>query len=342
MKGSDNLQVRLARRPIGLPDDSVFDLVHEAVPEPTEGQVLIRTLWLSVDPYMRGRMNDAPSYIPPFRVGEVLEGGVVGQVVQSRNPRFQEGEIVTGMLGWQSYSLSDGRGLGKVHPTLAPITAALHVLGIPGLTAYFGLLDIGRPKAGETVVISGAAGAVGSVVGQIAKLKGCRVVGLAGSDDKIAWLTGDLGFDAGINYRTQKLRAAVKEACPDGVDVYFDNVGGAVSDAVLLSLNDFARVPLCGQISLYNADGPETGPRLLPLFVQRRVLMQGFIATDYAARFAEAQTELSQWLRDGKLSYRETVVDGIEQAPEAFRGLFRGDNTGKLLVKVADARSEGQ
>ncbi|HJR07942.1 MAG TPA: NADP-dependent oxidoreductase [Pyrinomonadaceae bacterium] len=340
MDAKQNKRITLASRPVGMPTTANFKIEDIDVPQPKEGEVLIKTLYLSVDPYMRGRMNEGRSYVQPFDVGEVIAGGVVGEVVESRSDRFQTGDIVMGMLGWQLYSVAQGDGataesLRKVDPTLAPVTTALGVLGMPGLTAYFGLLDIGQPKDGDTVVVSGAAGAVGTLVCQIAKIKGCRVVGLAGSDDKNRYLTDELGVDAAINYKTASdLRRALKDACPNGVDVYFDNVGGEISDAVLSLINREARIVICGQISLYNLEQPDTGPRVQPYLLINRALMKGFIVSDYAPRAAEGIGQLARWLADGKLKYAETIVEGFEQTPQALLGLFSGDNLGKQLVKV--------
>ncbi|MCL6452950.1 MAG: NADP-dependent oxidoreductase [Alicyclobacillus sp.] len=331
-----NQSILLAKRPTGLPDASTFRFETSAVPSVQDGEFLVRTLWLSVDPYMRGRMNDVKSYVPPFPVNEVIRGGGIGQVVASRHPDFEAGDLVTGELPWQRYVTSRGRGLRKLNPSLQPITAALGVVGMTGLTAYFGLFEVGRPRPGETVVVSGAAGAVGSVVGQLAKLAGCRVVGIAGSDEKIEYLTKELGFDAAINYKGTDLREAVRAACPNGVDVYFDNVGGDITDAVVFRMNDFGRIALCGQISAYNLARPDVGPRLLPLFVMRRLSAQGFIVSDFSSRFSEGLQRLARWHQAGQLKSRETVIEGFERLPDAFLGLFRGDNVGKLLVKVAD------
>ncbi|MFC3041872.1 NADP-dependent oxidoreductase [Virgibacillus xinjiangensis] len=331
-----NRCILLASRPEGMPDEGNFELVEEGVPEPADGELLIQTIYLSVDPYMRGRMTGVRTYISPFDTGKVLTGGVVGKVVVSRNPNFEKGEMVTGNLPWADYSLSDGKYLRKLDPEAAPVSTALGIAGMPGLTAYFGLLDIGKPQPGETVVISGAAGAVGTVAGQIAKLYGCRVIGIAGSEKKTSYLQQELGFDAVINYRTENMKEAVKQHCPDGVDIYFDNVGGPISDMVMKRINYKARIILCGQISQYNLKQPEQGPRLQGQLIQRSALMQGFIVSDYADRHAEGIKQLGQWLKDGKLQYRENVVNGLENAPQAFIGLFHGENLGKQLVKVAD------
>jgi NADPH-dependent curcumin reductase CurA len=299
--------------------------------------VLVRTLYISVDPYLRGRMREGRSYVPPFEVGQVIESGAIGEVVESRSPKFQAGDVVSGMFGWRLYNVAKADGLVKI-PQGVPVTTALGVLGMPGLTAYFGLLDIGQPKEGETMVVSGAAGAVGMTVCQIAKIKGCRVVGIAGSEEKNQYLRHELGVDATINYKDPgDIRNALKEACPNGVDIYFDNVGGEISDAVLPLLRQGARIILCGQISLYCLDKPDLGPRPQPYLLVNRALMKGFIVTDYSARFSEGVTQLSQWLAAGKLKYAESVVEGFENTPQAFIGLFTGENLGKQIVKVADA-----
>lgn len=326
-----------------------FKIVDADVPQLDDGEVLVRTLYISVDPYLRGRMREGRSYVPPFEVGQVIESGVVGEVVESRAPEFQPGDIVTGMLGWRLYNVVKAAGLRKVSPVRpvntgtagaspasVPVTTALGVLGMPGLTAYFGLLDIGQPKTGETVVVSGAAGAVGMTVCQIAKIKGCRAIGIAGNDDKNQYLRDKLGVDAAINYKNPGMPQALKEACPNGIDVYFDNVGGEVSDAVLPLLKHGARIVICGQISLYNLDKPDVGPRPQPYLLVNSALMKGFIITEYAARFAEGVTQLAQWLAVGKLKYAESIVEGFENTPQAFIGLFTGDNLGKQIVKVAD------
>lgn len=307
------------------------------MPQPTNGQVLIRTRYISVDPYMRGRMNDRKSYVPPFQLNEALIGGVIGEVVESKSNSFSPGDLVIGNLGWQDYSIAGEKEVRMIDPLAAPGSTSLGVLGMPGLTAYFGLLDIGRPHSGETVVVSGAAGAVGSIVGQIAKMHDCRVVGIAGSDKKTRYLVDELGFDAAINYRTSPdLKLALKDACPAGVDVYFDNVGGDISDAVLSMINNGARIPVCGQISLYNENIIPMGPRVQPLLLTHRALMRGFLVRDYADRFEEGTRELARLLKEKKLKYAEDVIEGLENAPQAFIGLFRGKNLGKQIVKVVD------
>jgi NADPH-dependent curcumin reductase CurA len=336
MVNNGNQKILLASRPKGMPDESNFEMIRESIPTIKEGEVLIQTLYLSVDPYMRGRMSDAKSYANPYEVGKPFIGGMVGKVVESKNSRFQVGQNVEGRLEWAEYNVSDGSTIRKVNPELAPVTTALHVLGMPGLTAYFGLLYIGQPKEGETVVVSGASGAVGTIVGQIAKLKGCRVVGIAGADEKCAFLTNELGFDVAINYKSAgNLRKVLKEACPNGVDVYFDNVGGAISDAVMTMINFQARIAICGQISQYNLEKPELGPRVAGQLLTTSSLMKGFIVADYAEHNKEGLIQLSQWVTEGKIQYRENVVEGFENTVEAFLGLFRGDNMGKQLVKLA-------
>lgn len=337
MENSINRKILLASRPVGIPDVSNFRMTEESIPEIKEGEVLIQTIYLSVDPYMRGRMSDSKSYAKPYEVGEPFVGGIVGKIVESKNPKYTIGGFIEGRLDWAEYNVSNGSNIRRINPELAPVSTALHVLGMPGLTAYFGLLYIGQPKEGETVVVSGASGAVGTIVGQIAKLKGCRVVGIAGADDKCDFLTNELGFDAAINYKTTpNLRKALKEACPNGVDVYFDNVGGAVSDAVMTRINFQSRTVICGQISQYNLEKPELGPRVAGQLLTTSSMMKGFIVSDYAAHNKEGLTELSKWIIEGKIQYRENIVEGFDNAVEAFLGLFRGDNIGKQLVKVAD------
>ena len=331
-----NKEIRLSSRPTGLPTPENFQINDSEMPTLDDGEVMIRTLYISVDPYLRGRMREGRSYVPPFAIGEVITSGVVGEVVESRAAGFAAGDTVTGMLGWRLYNIAKAGELRKVDPNIAPVTTALGVLGMPGLTAYFGLLDIGQPKEGETVVVSGAAGAVGLTVSQLAKIKGCRVVGIAGSDDKNKYLRDELGVDAVINYKTENVALALKEACPERIDVYFDNVGGEISDAAILLLNQGARIVLCGQISLYNLDKPDVGPRPQPYLLVNSALMKGFIITNYAARFTEGVTQLAQCLAAGKLKYAETIVEGFENTPQAFIGLFTGDNLGKQIVKVTE------
>lgn len=329
-----NKQILLNSRPAGVPTTDNFKIEETGMPEPKDGEVLLRTLYLSVDPYMRSRMNDRKSYVPPFALNEVITGGVVAEVVDSRTENFKPGDIVTGILGWRLFQVAKAEELRKVDPKMAPITTALGVLGMPGLTAYFGLLDICNPQAGETVVVSGAAGAVGTTVCQIAKIKGCRVVGIAGSEDKNAYLLNELQVDAVINYKTANVREALAEACPKGIDVYFDNVGGDVSDAALMLINKGARISICGQISMYNLERLDVGLRPQPLLLVKSAMMKGFIIIDYAPRFAEGVTQLGKWLAAGKLKYAETITEGFENAPRAFLGLFAGENLGKQLVKT--------
>jgi NADPH-dependent curcumin reductase CurA len=334
---SVNRQITLASRPSGFPRESDFNVVTAPVPRPADGEILVRTIYLSLDPYMRGRMNDRQSYAPSVRLGEVMVGGVVGKVVASKHVDFPEGSIIEGPLGWQEYAISTGRGLRLVDPKMAPIATAIGVLGMPGMTAYFGLLDICHPKAGETVLVSGAAGAVGSLVGQIAKIKGCTVVGTAGSDEKLDHVVGDLGFDAAFNYKTaDDYVGKLREVCPKGIDIYFDNVGGRLTDAVFLTMNVGARISVCGQISQYNLERPEMGPRLFWKLIEKRAKVQGFLVFDFAPRFPDALRDLSAWLHQRKIQYRETIIEGIENAPRAFIGMLQGHNTGKQLVKVSD------
>lgn len=329
-----NKEIRFASRPTGMPSAENFQIVDAELPSLNDGEVLVRTTYISVDPYLRGRMRQGKSYVPPFEIGEVIRSGVVGEVVESGTTQFGKGDVVTGMLGWRVFNVAKAEELRKIDPRIASVTTSLGVLGMPGLTAYFGLLDIGQPKEGETVVVSGAAGAVGMTVCQIAKLKGCRAVGIAGSDEKNTYLRDELGVDATINYKDADTANALKAACPKGVDVYFDNVGGPVSDAVLPLLNHGARIVICGQISLYNLDKPDVGPRPQAALLINSAMMKGFIITDYTPRFVEGVVQLAQWLGAGKLKYAETIVDGFENTPAAFIGLFSGDNLGKQIVKV--------
>jgi len=328
-------RVVLVRRPPGEPQPSDFRIEEAPTPEPGPRQVLVRTIYLSLDPYMRGRMRDAKSYAAPVEIGEVMTGGTVGEVVKSNHPDYAPGDIIEDRLGWQEFGIGPSPAARKIDPALAPISTANGVLGMPGMTAYFGLYEVGRPKAGETVVVSAASGAVGQLVGQLAKIAGCRAVGIAGGPQKCAFIRDALGFDAAIDYKAEtNLAEAVRQACPNGVDVYFDNVGGAVSDAVFLNLNFWARVALCGSISQYNAASPELGPRLLGLFVGRRVMMRGFIVFDFNTQYGPALRQMGEWVRSGRLKYKEDIVEGLENAPRAFIGLLRGENFGKLQVKL--------
>jgi NADPH-dependent curcumin reductase CurA len=334
-----NRQILLASRPEGEPRADHFRLVTAESPDPAEGQVLLRTLWLSLDPYMRGRMSAAKSYAKPVEVGEVMGAGTVSEVVVSRKPDFAVGDIVLGFSGWQEFSVSDGKGLTKLDPAAAPLSTALGVLGMPGMTAYSGLLTIGRPQPGETLVVAAASGPVGSAVGQIGKLKGCRVIGVAGSPDKVRYVKDELGFDSALDHRAPDFADRLREACPDGVDIYFENVGGAVFEAVLPLLNDFARVPVCGLIANYNMTEPSRGPDRTPILMRailtRRLILRGFIVWDFADQEEAFRRDMGGWVRDGLVKYREDVVEGLENAPEAFTGMLKGRNFGKLLVRVA-------
>ena len=331
-----NRQITLASRPVGYPTESDFKLVESPVPQREEGQVLVQALWLSLDPYMRGRMREARSYAVPVQIGGVIVGGVIGRVIESRTPAFEVGEIVEGALGWQEYAITDGRNLRRIDTALGPLSSQLGVLGMPGMTAYFGFLDVGEPNPGDTVVVSAASGAVGQVVGQISKIMGCRTVGLAGSQEKISFIVNELGFDAGINYKTGILSDMLADACPLGIDVYFDNVGGPITDAVIEQINTGARISVCGQISQYNLEEPEPGPRNMGALVVNQAKMEGFLVGKFANRFEEARHRIADWIKQGKIRYKEDVVEGIENAPRAFMGMLRGENFGKLLIKVAD------
>jgi hypothetical protein len=330
-----NRQIVLRSRPVGMPKPSDFDLVESPVPTPKDGEVLTWTIYLSLDPYMRGRISGLRSYAQSVEPGQVIVGGTVGEVLESKHAGVARGDIVLGYDGWQSHAVSQGGGLRKLDPKQAPISTALGVLGMPGMTAYVGLLDIGRPKAGETVVVSAASGAVGSAVGQIAKIRGARAVGIAGSPEKCDYVVRELGFDACVNYKTGDLPAALKAACPSGIDVYFENVGGDVLRAVMTLLNQNARIPLCGLISEYNATEIGPGPNLRP-FLFNRVLLKGFIVSDHLDRMGDFLKECGGWLREGRLKHREDIVAGLEKAPEAFIGLLQGKNFGKLLVRVGE------
>ena len=328
-------QFKLAARPVGMPKESDFSLEEIPVPAPGDGQVLVKTSYLSVDPYMRGRITGVRSYADPVNIGDVMVGGAVGQVVESHHTGFATGDFVLGYWGWQEHAVVEGKTLLKLNPNLAPISTALGVLGMPGMTAYFGFLEICKPQPGEVVVVSGAAGAVGSLVGQIAKIKGCRVVGIAGTDEKVQWLVNDLGFYAAFNYKTATdYTAKLKEICPSGIDCYFDNVGGAITDSVFPLLNVFGRVSVCGQISMYNLEKPEPGPRLLPYTLVKQLKVEGFIVTRWQSRWGEGIAQMAQWLKEGKIQHREDIVEGFENTAKAFIGMLQGENTGKMLVKV--------
>jgi NADPH-dependent curcumin reductase CurA len=330
-------RVVLAARPVGEPKLSDFRIEDYPIPIPGEGQVLVRTIWLSLDPYMRGRMSDGPSYATPVPIDGVMEGGTVNEVLASHRPGFAKGDIVLARSGWQTHALSDGKDLRKVDPQHGPISTAVGVLGMPGMTAYAGLLDIGRPQAGETVVVAAASGAVGSAVGQIAKLKGARAVGIAGGADKCRYVKQELGFDDCIDHRDPDLAARLKDACPKGIDVYFENVGGAVFEAVFPLLNVFARVPVCGLIAQYNdtqAIVPKWAPSMMRHLLTKRLTIRGFIVNDFAARHADFLRDMSQWVGEGKVKYREFVTEGLDSAPAALIGLLKGATVGKQLVRV--------
>lgn len=330
-----NRTIFFEQRPDGKPTKECFSTKEASLPEISEGEVLLKTKYVSVDPYLRGRMSDRKSYTSGFNLGEPIQSGIIAEVIESQHPDFKKGEFVNGLLNWSEYQASNGQGLTKVDPEAAPLSAYLGMLGMPGLTAYLGLMEIGKPRKNETLVVSGAAGAVGSVVGQIGKIKGCHVVGIAGSDAKTEMLKNEFSFDEAINYKTTKnMRKAIAKACPNGVDVYFDNVGGEISDGVMMNINQFARIPICGAISQYNEKQMSTGPRLQSVLLINRALMQGFIVHDFSSKFPEAIKQLSQWYAEGKLKLKETVIEGFENIPDAFIGLFEGENMGKMVVKI--------
>jgi NADPH-dependent curcumin reductase CurA len=330
----DNKRVLLASRPTGWVSEDNFRIESVPVPQPRDGEVLVKNAYLSLDPYMRGRMNEGKSYAAKQEIGEVMIGGTVGEVLESKNPKFAKGDKVLGMLGWQQYGLSDGKGLNKVDAGRVPLQAYLGVLGMPGVTAWVGLLDICQPKAGETVVVSAASGAVGSVVGQIAKIKGCRAVGIAGGRQKCDYVVKELGFDACVDYKAGALNDDLKAALPDGADCYFENVGGEILDAVLRRMNAFSRIAVCGLISQYNATEPY-GVKTIQSILTNRIKMQGFIVSDGMELWAKALPELIGWVAGGRIKYRETIAQGLENAPKAFIGLLKGENFGKQLVKLA-------
>lgn len=327
--------ILLDKRPEGMPVAADFKFIDEEMPTPKEGEILLKTLYVSVDPYLRGRMKDVKSYIPPFQLGQPISSGIISEVISSLNGDFKKGDFVHGYLDWKEYQVSTGKGLTKVDAEAADLSTYLGVLGGTGLTAYFGLKEIGLPKPGETVVVSGAAGAVGNVVGQIAKLMGCRVIGLAGSDEKIETLKSKFQYDEGINYKTtEDLAAAIKEVCPDGVDIYFDNVGGDVSDAVLANLAYKARVIVCGSIALYNDTVPTLAPRVEWRLIVHSASMTGFLLSDFAEQLPAGVQQLTTWFKEGKITSSETIVEGFDQIPNAFIGLFEGKNHGKMIVKI--------
>ncbi|MES2073560.1 MAG: NADP-dependent oxidoreductase [Pseudomonadota bacterium] len=333
-----NHQFKLAARPVGNVKRSDFNITEEALRDPAEGEVLIKVLYISLDPAMRGWMNESKaSYIPPVAIGEVMRALAVGRVIASNNPKFAVGEHVNGMLGVQEYAYSNGQGLTRIDPKLAPLPVYLSTLGMPGMTGYFGLLEVGQPQAGDTVVISGAAGAVGTVVGQIAKIKGARVVGIAGGADKCRYLVEELGFDAAIDYKSEDVRAGLQQHCPEGINVFFDNVGGDILDAALAQLAHGARVVICGAISQYNNTTPIKGPANYLALMVKRATMKGIMVSDYYPRAAEAAMVMAGWIGSGKLKTREDVVDGFNSFPETFQMLFTGENNGKLVLKVAEA-----
>ena len=334
MTGSVNRQILLKSRPEGAPNLNNFELTEAPIPEPGDGEVLMRTIYLSLDPYMRGRMNATKSYASPAAIGQPMVGGTVGEIVRSRNPKYSVGDIVLGNGGWQEYALSDGAGLRKLDRKAAPVSTALGVLGMPGMTAYVGLLEIGQPKPGETVVVAAASGAVGSVVGQIAKIKGCKAVGIAGGTEKCRFVTRELGFDACLDHHARDFADQLQATCPKGIDIYFENVGGAVQQTVWPLLNDFARVPVCGLIAQYNLTTPMPGPDMFSV-LRKRLLLRGFIVFDFAAREGDFLRDVGEWVRTGRVKYREDIVDGLENAPASFLGMLQGKNFGKMLVRVA-------
>jgi NADPH-dependent curcumin reductase CurA len=333
-------QIELAARPVGDPKHSDFNIVEVKLPEIKDGEMLCRIIYQSLDPYMRGRMDDAKSYATPVAIGDVMEAGCVAEVMESKNARFKVGDIVNGRFGWRTHMISDGAGVRKINKDVAPISTSIGVLGMPGMTAYVGLLDIGEPKEGETVVVSAASGAVGAIVGQIAKIKGCRVIGVAGSKEKCDYAKNTLGFDECISHHSKDLPQQLAESCKDGIDVYFENVGGKVFEAVLPLLNSFARIPLCGLISRYSHVGDFPEPNLLPALTRsiltNRLKIQGFIITERWNRFPDFEKDVSNWINKGQLSYKEDFVDGLINAPEAFMGLLKGKNFGKLIVRTSE------
>ena len=337
MSLSNNKQIRLASRPQGWVTEDNFTLTEEGVPDIADGQLLVRNIYMSVDPYMRGRMNDTKSYVEPFQIGEVCQAGVVGQIAASKNDDFQEGDYVSGMLGWENFSVSDGTGLRKIVKTGAPLSYHLGILGMPGMTAWVGLMKIGEAKPDEQVFVSAASGAVGSVVGQLAKIHGCKVAGCAGSDEKVELLTDEFGYDRAFNYRTSdSLPKSIAEACPSGIDVNFENVGGDIFEATLWNMSNFGRVALCGMIANYNDAEMQPGPRGMMVVIGRRLTIRGFIVSDHPEECGEYVHKASGWIAEGKLKYRESVAEGVENAPSAFIDMLNGRNVGKQIVRLAD------
>ena len=335
MKNIISREIRLKSRPVGIPKESDFELVEVPSPDLGENQLLVKNLYMSVDPYMRGRMNDFKSYIPPFQIGQTLEGGSVGEVIESNNDQFKPGDIVVSFLGWREYFVSGGADLTKIDPGNVPIQAYLGTLGMPGLTAYCGLLEIGKPAKGETVFVSAASGAVGSIVSQIAKIKGCRGVGSAGSDEKVAWLKEEAGADEAFNYKTAgDLMETIGRLNPNGIDVYYENVGGRHLEAAIEHMNTYGRLVMCGMIEHYNATEPLSGPTNLGYVISKQLRMQGFIVMDYMDRMPKFYADMGRWIADGKIKWKETVMEDIEKAPAAFIGLFKGKNIGKMVVKL--------
>lgn len=330
-----NKVILLNKRPVGKPALDDFRFSSDAIPVPTSGDVLLKTLYVSVDPYLRGRMSDSKSYVPSFEIGKPIQSGIIAEVIDSTHSEFTKGDFVSGILEWKEYQISDGKGLKKVDQNISALSSYLGILGMTGITAYLGLIEIGAPKKGETIVVSGAAGAVGSVVGQIGKILGCTVIGITGSDKKAELLKSKFKFDSAINYKTvPDLNMAIRNTCPKGVDIYFDNVGGEISDAVLANINKHARLPVCGAISLYNETKVPVGPRIQTILLTKSATMRGFIVGDFSSKFPEAIKQLAVWLKEGKLTYAETIVSGFDNIPQAFLDLFDGKNEGKMIVKI--------
>lgn len=331
-----NKVILLNKRPVGKPTLSDFKIVTEEIPAAKDGEILLKTIYVSVDPYLRGRMNDSESYVPPFELNKPIQSGIIAEVIDSKHSdHFEKGDFVSGNLDWKEYQVSTGKGLHKVYESKAKLSAYLGILGMTGLTAYIGLTEIGLPKEGETIVVSGAAGAVGSIVGQVGKLLGCKVIGITGSNEKVAVLTSKFGFDHAINYKTNSnLKETIKTICPNGVDIYFDNVGGVISDAVLANINKHARIPVCGTISLYNDTKVALGPRLQHILLTKSATMRGFIVGDFFDKFPAASKQLALWLAENKITFSETIREGFDNIPQAFIDLFDGKNEGKMIVKV--------